>query len=332
MLTSAAAHSALIAFGAFTITAPSALEVADVEALPIEIVTQADVTRIIKGEKDASIADRPAPKPTLRPQIEEPAQFIGEADKDISDEPVKETAPAPVKSAEESAPQPAKEAAPVSTPKLAAEPEAPVQVATLPAEDEQPASEAEPAEEAFKLPERVPVPKSKPTPPKPQIARTNERKISEKPPAKQVVESKKEQKNTKDQIEALLNKQKPKGGGAKQQKRVAALGGTKTNTNAKLSQSELDALRGQIQKCFSVSGGMADAEDLRVKVEFRLDESGALEGRPTVSAQGGNKVARRALAGSAKRAVLRCAPYKLPIEKYADWAEVEVNFSLQDML
>jgi colicin import membrane protein len=36
-------------------------------------------------------------------------------------------------------------------------------------------------------------------------------------------------------------------------------------------------------------------------------------------------------AESARRAILRCQPYRLPIAKYDVWKDVEVNFDPRDM-
>ena len=103
------------------------------------------------------------------------------------------------------------------------------------------------------------------------------------------------------------------------------------STGETLSQSELDALRGQIQRCWNIVPGMVDAADVRVRVGIRLAPDGSIEGQPSVSASGGSDAAQRTLSGSALRAVLRCAPYSLPAEKYETWSEVVVNFDPSQM-
>jgi hypothetical protein len=129
----------------------------------------------------------------------------------------------------------------------------------------------------------------------------------------------------------LLNKQKASGGGAKRSTQEASLGGDKSTGGSKLSQSEMDALRGQVQRCWNIPAGAVDAQDLRVSVKFRLDRTGALEGSPEVIRGGGGAGVERAAAESARRAVARCAPYNLPSEKYETWAEVIVNFDPSEM-
>ena len=93
----------------------------------------------------------------------------------------------------------------------------------------------------------------------------------------------------------------------------------------------MDALRGQIQRCWNVPAGAADAENLKVSVQFRLDPSGALDGAPQIVSGGGGAGIERAAAESARRAVLACAPYTLPSEKYEAWSDVIVHFDPRDM-
>ena len=129
---------------------------------------------------------------------------------------------------------------------------------------------------------------------------------------------------------ALLNAQKPAGGGAKRSTEPAALGTDKPSNGAKLSQSEIDALRGAIEKCYIVPAGAENAEDLKVTVRVKLTKEGEIDGTPEVSGPGGSAVQRAAIE-SARRAVMRCAPYTLPQDKYDTWSSVTVNFDPRDM-
>ena len=138
-------------------------------------------------------------------------------------------------------------------------------------------------------------------------------------------------KSTQDQIAALLDKRDAAKTGAKASSRDASLGTSRGNSAGKLSQSEMDALRAAIERCWSVPAGLADAEDMRVTITMQLTPDGMIEGRPNVEATGGESGARRAFAGSARRAVQKCAPYSLPKEKYDSWSEVVVNFDPSQM-
>ena len=217
---------------------------------------------------------------------------------------------------------PATEVAPAPEPKEAVEPD-PVSEAIA-------AEQADP--DAVRLPDKAPTPQAKPQPPKAQTAKAPDRKETEKPVKEAAAKPKSEEKEfDADEVAALLNKEKASGGGAKRSTETASLGGEKTTGGSKLSQSEMDALRGQVQRCWNIPAGASDAGSLRVSVQFKLDPSGALEGSPQIIAGGGSAGVERAAAEAARRAVSRCAPYNLPAEKYDAWADVIVNFDPSEM-
>ena len=164
-----------------------------------------------------------------------------------------------------------------------------------------------------------------------ETAEKKSEKPAEKKQEKSSASSAKDSDFNADEIAALLNKDEAKGGGAKRSTETASLGGSKTTRGESLSLSEMDALRGQIQKYWNIIPGMADGEDVRVVVKMRLDQTGNIIGNPEVTATGGSAGTRWTLGGSAKRAVLRAQPYQLPADKYAAWSEVIVNFDPSQM-
>ena len=216
-------------------------------------------------------------------------------------------------------------------------------------------AEADPVEQAIAeaaaepapapLPDNVPIPSDKPRPPQPQKTEAEKPKpetpketktaATERPkPAKDKAREEVKAPETKefdaDKIAALLNKEKSSGGGARRSEEQASLG-LDRKTGAKLSQSEMDALRGQISKCWSPPAGVSEAGSLRVSIEMHLDPSGQLEGRPVI-VDGGNGSMQQRIAGEAAlRAVRRCAPYNLPADKYDTWSEVVLNFDPSQM-
>jgi colicin import membrane protein len=226
-------------------------------------------------------------------------------------------------------PKPAEPTPPPATEKTAkAEPPQKVE----PEPVEKPAVVEKPEAEAMPLPTQAPSPQSRPQPRQAQTAKAPERKEAEKPAEKQQQRPKSEEsKFNADDIAALLDKQKPSGGGAKRSQQEAALGGQRNDPGMKLSQSEMDALRGQIQRCWNVPAGALEAENLKVSIKFSLDRSGAISVQPQIVSGGGSAGVERAAAESARRAVLQCAPYNLPAEKYEAWADVIVNFDPSDM-
>lgn len=399
LTTSVIMHAALIGFGLFSLQAPTAFEVTDVEALPVDIVPVESITQIQKGDKKATVNDKPAPTPTKRPDVVADAQEVGENSIDTTKPPTPEAKPKPVETAEapppnpkpvekpreeeqpkpkeEPKPVPATQVAPTPQPKEEVKPDPvkqpepkpepvkkpepkpepvktaepkpepvkekpadPVQdkiaeLAETPAKREEApkAAEAEPQpSEEVKLPDSAPAPEAKPKPAEAQTAKAPERKDSEKPVKEASSKAASDEKQfNADEVAALLNKEKASGGGAKRSTQEASLGG-KTNTGGeKLSQSEMDALRGQVQRCWNIPAGAADGENLRVSVKFKLDRSGALDGSPEIISGGGSGGVERAAAEAARRAVARCAPYTLPAEKYETWAEVIVNFDPSEM-
>ncbi len=316
---SGVAHAAILAWAVVSIAAPRPLEVPEVDAMPVDIVPIEELTKSIEGNLEAPLTETPAPTPTKAPPRPEPAENAGETARDVeadSPEPTPEPPVEKVEAPSEPVEQPPEPETLPEPPAPEARPEPEVaepktDLAAL-AEQAEAETEAEAEEEELELPEQVAAPKPRPEPPKP-------------------VEKKEPPKETKT---ALLNKAEPSAGGAKRSEKPASQGVAKANNAVKMSASEIDALRGQIQKCWNVGAlaGANDAASLRAKVVFRLNRNGEIDGRPEASASGSDATTNRTFAGGARRAVQRCAPYKLPAEKYETWADVTVNFSLADML
>jgi colicin import membrane protein len=345
LVASTALHAVVLGWGLISLSAPRPLEVADVESFPVDIVPIDTITQIQRGDREAPLAERAAPIPTTRPHEVPDAQNVGDnsVDQDAPPTPkpsqrTVETAAAPPPSPEpaprpaeqpretasvpEPAPAPATERAPQPAPQQAVVPDSAPETAV-----------AETAEaEAVQLPQSAPSPMARPQPPQAQTAKAPEPREAEKPAQQQAQRPRSEETQfNADEVAALLNREQSQGGGARRTQEQAALGGRQATGGSKLTQSEMDALRGQIQRCWNVPAGAMDAENLKVSVQFRLNRSGALEGRPEiVSASGGDGV-QRAAAESARRAILQCAPYNLPVDKYDAWAEVIVHFDPRDM-
>jgi hypothetical protein len=302
LATSTVLHAVVLGFALSSFTAPKTLEVESIESLPVSIVPIEELTQIQQGAKDAPLAETAAPVPTSRPDPVPDAQNTGENTVDLK--PAETAIPSPREIVSEAPPKPAEkpapapepapevaEAAPIPEPAPVESEPAPAEVAALPAEPTpdpvaEAIAEAAPAEPQFAaLPSAGPVPQARPAPPKPaaptQTASTRESDFNA------------------DEVAALLNKQDAAGGGARRSTETAALGGARTTRGNTLSQSEMDALRGQIQRFWNIIPGMADGGDVRVTVRMRLDVSGNIVGQPDVSATGGS-------AGTAERS--RAAP------------------------
>lgn len=344
-------HTTVIALGLFSFSAPKAFDVQDSESFPVDIVPIESITQIQQGDKTAPISEKAAPKPTTKPDVVPDAENAGDQSIDAKTPPRPDNKPKPVEAAEEPKaqpepvktpdvkPEPKPEPAPTPKPEpvpateVQAKPEPKQEVKPDPVEEAaiQPAESAEP--DLPKLPEKVPAPQTKPKPPQAQTAKTPERKPAEEPKKKTASAQTNQSKNDSlvDEVAALLNKEKAAGGGARRSTDQASLGGRRNTGGSKLTQSEMDALRGAISKCWNVPAGVADAPGLVVTVRMRLTEAGEIQGAPEVTSGGGDSGVGRAAAESAKRAVLRCAPYNLPRDKYDSWSEVIVNFDPSNM-
>jgi outer membrane biosynthesis protein TonB len=351
LTTSVIFHAALIGFGLFTLSAPREMVVADVEAVPVDIIPVESITQTQQGDKKADLKEKATPIPTKKPDVVPDAQKVGEAKIDSD---TKATPDPELKQVEaKDAPAPSPDPAPKPDPKVVKEPvkEAEKEPAAAPATEvaPDPAPKQEvtpdpvaktivaetPEAESIKLPDSAPSPEAKPKPPQAQTAKALDRKETEKPAEKQANKPKSEEKEfSEDEVAALLNKEKASGGGAKRSTEEAALGGDKTNRGTKLTQSEMEALRGQIERCWNIPAGAADAQNLVVVIKFNLTPAGEVDGSPEIVEGGGAAGIERAAAESARRAILQCEPYNLPAGKYdgdGGWSQVQVTFDPSEM-
>ncbi len=357
---SAIIHAVVLGWGLLSFSAPTPMDMANSESMPIDIVS--DISQLQKGDKKAPKAEKPAPKPTEKPQTQPDAQNIGDSEVDVETKPTTETKPKPVEAAEppkpsempvakpepqpepkpevkpepKPTPVPATEVKPEPAPKQEIKPdpvaEAINELKSEPAPAEtakvEPAPVAEkPVEEAFKLPENVAKPEAKPTPPA-QTAKTPDRKETpEKPKPTQTASTpSKEKDGIADQVADLLNKQKPSAAGAQRSTDQSSLGADKATGGSKLSQSEMDALRGIIEGNWNKPVGAEETPEMTIVVKFRLTQNGEIDGRPEVSGSGGDSALLNAVKSSALRAVMRSAPFNLPQDKYDTWSSVELTF------
>jgi hypothetical protein len=301
------AHLTVIAWASFAFPAARSFEVEPMKALPVDIVSVSELTRLKAGVKTAKEDEGPAPgkaesdKPDSGEKMSPPKQVAAlPPPPPRQPETPKAAIPAPV------APQPQPRA-----PERKSEPE------PLPNRDE-PKPDAE--KTAEKAPDREP-------PPLPPIRPAHVPRPA--PPPK-----KKEPRFDADRIAALLNKvpEEAEAPTAGEPAAIEAPGiGDPRGLDARMSLSELDALRAQISPCWSPPIGVQGAADLAVQLRLALDPDGTLT-RPPDILTSGSGLAFLAAADAARRAVLRCQPYELPAEKYDAWRDIKVNFDPREML
>ena len=100
-----------------------------------------------------------------------------------------------------------------------------------------------------------------------------------------------------------------------------------------LTGSEKNALVLAVQQCWNVPVGVQNASDLVVVLAVELTLDGKLVGNPKLIDPPGTPqgVVRQAYEAG-RRALLRCAPYAMPREKYEQWRHLEVVFNPQKMV
>lgn len=264
----------------------------------------------------------PAPRPPMRPQAEpEPAR--------AAPPPPPEPAPRPEPPKEP--PRPAEkprpnEAKPVDTKLAEAERKPPAKL-----EPPRPAPRVEPAK-----PEAVKPEPAKPEPPKP-AAKVEPAKPEPKPaPPRPSAEA-------EDSFAALLKsverlerrvraEQTTPGQGRSEVRLPEARGTTPRAAEEGLSQSEIDAIRRQIERCWNVPVGVRGIETMQVRLRIVLNRDGSVA-RVGIEDQARMAVdpAFRVVAESAQRAVLSCH-LTLPPEKYELWREMVMTFYPGDAL
>lgn len=105
---------------------------------------------------------------------------------------------------------------------------------------------------------------------------------------------------------------------------------------ARIAANLQGLIRAQVQPCWIVPAGARLAENLQVRVRVWLQPNGALARAPEIVDAGRMNMAGqenfRAAAESARRAIQRCAPLKLPPDTYDIWRDTELIFDPKDML
>ncbi|MBZ9866551.1 TonB family protein [Mesorhizobium sp. CA15] len=282
---------------------------------------------------EKTAAPPPAPTPTEKPAVED----VPKPQEKPKPTPATEVAPTPTPK-EEVKPEPVKQTEPKPTPAKQPTPTPPKDTtAAISKEEVKPDAVAEaiaqqqPTDEA-KLPDSAPAPEArpKPQPAQAESAKAPDRKDADKPVKEASSKPKSDDKQfNADEISALLDKQKPSGGGAKRSTQQASLGGEK-DQGQKLSKSEEGALRDQLAGCWTFPAGMEASDDLIAVISFNLDASGKLDGRPVVEKSSGN----RQVDESAVRAIQKCnmAGLQVPPGKQDIWAQIKVTFDPREML
>lgn len=318
LVSSAALHIGIIGFMAISFASPSPYEPPQ-DSMPIDIISDAEMTKMMAGKKDAPKAEAPKPK-VEKVDTPKPAENL---DAKVSEKPeiqaAKEPTPPPPPPPEAKPPEP--KPTPPQAQAKPAEPPPPKEAEALAAKPPEPKKDEPKPDQTAQATPPAPTPPKKPKdiPPK----------VVQQPP--------KDQKDfNPNDIAALLNKQDPR--------RTAALGetinnnaslGASTGLASTLSQTEIDALRAYLARFWRMPAGGSDVARVRVMVNIRLNPNHTLAGPPEVVGitDPTNPYAQQ-MQESAKRAVYEAAqqPNPFPMlspSKYDVWKEMQITFDPQ---
>lgn len=127
-------------------------------------------------------------------------------------------------------------------------------------------------------------------------------------------------------LDEIETDDKPK---PREETQLAAIIGTR------LTVSEKDALRRQIEKCWNVPIGARNPEELVVEIRIRVNRDRTVRDAVIVdTARAAADKFFRTMAESARRAVKnpKCSPLKLPPDKYNEWKDITMTFDPSKMV
>ncbi len=106
-----------------------------------------------------------------------------------------------------------------------------------------------------------------------------------------------------------------------------------TSLDNKMTMSEIDAVRRQIERCWNVPAGAKDAKNLVVDIHVVMNPDGTVREATVVDqARLQSDGFFRAAAESARRAIYLCQPLRLPPEKYSLWQDMTLSFNPSQIL
>jgi hypothetical protein len=302
LIASIAAHLVIIGWGLISLGG-APLDASNIETVPIELVDIAEITDLERGKTSAEEAETPSPNDPTEKAAETPP----ENDLAGDDKPTPPPPPPPPPPPEAAPPDAAEAEAETPPPPAEAEPEAIPETA---AEEPPPPTEAAPPKEVAAAP---PAPRIRPDRPAPDAPQT--------PEAPETSDT-----FTED-IAALIDRSAT-GTAQAPSSSPATLGVSTGNADAKMTQSEIDALRSQITRCWVIPQGWTSPREVTVSVRFQLNPDGTVAGMPEVVEYPASQYGPVA-GDNAIRAVMQCGPYALPAEKYNQWKDVQLRFTPQ---
>jgi len=272
------------------------------EAAPEIVQPEKPVEPTPEPEEQVAIL-APEPEPTPAPRIDTQSAPKPDVNAKEAEETVKETAPDDTAQEAEQVEEPKQEQAPK---------EAATEIVT---EAEKPSEYA---------PTTSSVPRSRPRDIKPKVAEVEKPDPVEEPkpaPEEPATEE------AKDPIAEQIAKD------LAEAEKAAQNNGPSVPVGPPLTGGEREGLVLAVQKCWNVPVGLQNADDLAVVIGIELNPDGKLAGNPKLLEPSGTPTGALKQAFEAgRRALIRCAPYDLPKEKYEQWRQIEVVFNPEKMV
>jgi colicin import membrane protein len=321
MTISCVGHAAALAFGLMAISAQP-MEAPPVQALPVSFVSEKDFSQMTQGVKNAPQLKVPDIKP-LADKVDE-TKSVDQLAPKVSAKP-EITTPA-AKPVSEAKPEPKTE--PKNEPKT----ESKTEPKTGPKPELK--TELKPAPKPADKPDKPKPPEYRPD----QIANLLKKDAAKDPPKQQDAPVQPARETTSkfdaNQVAQLLDKREPQRQVATAQSlnESATLGAAIGAQDARLSQSEIDALRARISSCWSPPAGIDANSRVYVVLRVLFKADGSMVQAPTL-VEGSASALGPALAESAKRALLLCQPFTmLRPEHYDQWKDLELKFDPHELL
>ncbi len=93
-----------------------------------------------------------------------------------------------------------------------------------------------------------------------------------------------------------------------------------------LAVSYIDAIRIKLRSCWNIDPGAKDIKNMKIIIRTTISPDGNISDIDILNKNEDSSPWFSAVAESAKRALIACAPYHLPVEYYNDWKNIVFTF------
>lgn len=93
-----------------------------------------------------------------------------------------------------------------------------------------------------------------------------------------------------------------------------------------LTISYVDAIRIKLRSCWNIDPGAKDIKNMKIVIRTTISPDGNINDIDILNINESNSPWFKAVAESAKRALIVCSPYHLPVEYYNDWKSIVFTF------